>query len=36
MRSRLRDTTGEYDDETYAYDAIPHMHELPRGVPHVN
>ena len=36
MRNRLRDTTGEEEDETYAYDMIPHAYELPRGVAFVN
>ena len=36
MRNRLRDTTGDEDEETYAYDMLPHAYELPRGVAFVN
>lgn len=32
QRLRLRDTTGELEEETYYYDSLPPAHEFPRAV----
>jgi len=36
MKLRLRDTTGEMEDEVYTYDMLPHAHEMPRNVLMIN
>ena len=36
MKLQLRDTTGDLEDEVYAYDMLPHAHEMPRNVLMIN